>query len=147
MTNRNNNAAALLRVSLQAQNNIKSVDARLRAVLAENEADRICGSWIGLSGNYSLTIRKQGGGYAAMLCDNTRLYKMIVLETPIELSDGALLIPEREAGGTPQKVVYQHRRVRLHFGEYGVFESEEAVLRRTDSYRCEEFYDPEETIL
>ena len=146
MANRKNRTASLLKMSEQAQKIVREFDAHLRNVLSENEADRICGSWIALGGNYCLSIRKSAEGYAAMLCDNTRLYKVIVREVTVWLANGTLLIPGLSDGQTPQTVSYFPRYERLRFGEYGVFESEEAVLRRTDSYRCEELFEPGEII-
>lgn len=147
MANRKNKAASLLRKFGQVQNIIREFDIYLRTVQAENEADRICGSWVGQDGNYCLTIRKCGEGYSAMLCDNTRLYKVIVREVMLHVSGVMIIIPGQSDDETPQTVFYQSRQNRLRFGEYGVFEAEEAVLRRTDSYRCEELLDPGETIL
>ena len=146
MANRKNKAASLLRKFGQVQSIIREFDAYLRTVQAENEADRICGSWVGLNGNYCPTIRKCGEGYSAMLCDNTRLYKVIVREVVLHVSGGMIIVPGQSDDETPQTVFYQSRQNRLRFGEYGVFESEEAVLRRTDSYRCGEWYDPQETM-
>lgn len=146
MTDNKNKTAMLLRMSRQVRHLIDEFEAKLKNLVAENRTARICGSWIGLDGNYCLLIRKSGNGYAAMLCDNSRLYKIIVMETELEYNDGILSIPGRDETSPSQAIGYRARHDRLRFGEYGLFEPEEVVLRRTDAYRCEEPFAPDEII-
>ena len=77
-------------------------------LVALTRFDGICGSWIASENSYSLLIQRYGGGFRLLLTDNTHCYKTIVCDMTAKLN---------EAGNE------------LHCGAYGVFRSEECLLR------------------
>lgn len=136
MTQTSKKQMHILNIAEQMQIQLSELTEQLRLKLSEIENDCICGSWIGVNGNYSLTIRKSGGVYAAMLCDNTHFFKVILRELIVAATEVDLTIAGSESD-TCDTVIYYPKRCRLRFGLYGLFETEEAVLQRSIPY--EEF--------
>lgn len=90
--------------------------------------DGICGSWIARQGNRTLLIRKAGKGYRAVLCDTSRLYKVIEREFDVMTYRGKLCLSHYGVALHGEYVSPSQTLTELSFGSYGIFDTEESSL-------------------
>lgn len=90
--------------------------------------DGICGSWVARQGNRTLLIRKSGKGYRAVLCDTSRLYKVIEREFDVVIYRGKLCLSHCGVALQGEYVLLNQTSTELTFGSYGVFDTEESSL-------------------
>ena len=101
----------------------------VRRMLDQRRYDGICGSWIAVEGSRSLLIRKTAAGYLLLLCDTTHCYKTILREMEAIPQAERLLLLDGDPDTFQGEVVYDPTASPLRCGSYGVFRSEEAILR------------------
>ena len=95
---------------------------RLSAQVRNNT---ICGSWIAQDGGCSLLIRSIEDGFSLMLCDNTRCYKTIIRQmTALAQGRRGVVVSEGPGGD-----ITIGKDGLLRCGAYGIFRSEEDMLR------------------
>ena len=85
----------------------------------------ICGSWIAQDGGCSLLIRSIEDGFSLMLCDNTRCYKTIIRQMTALAQGRRVVIASEGPGGD----ITIGKDGLLRCGAYGIFRSEEDMLR------------------
>lgn len=101
----------------------------VRRMMDRRRYDGICGSWIAVEGSRSLLVRKTGTGYLLLLCDMTHCYKTILREMEALPQADRLLLLDGDRDTFQGEVVYDPAASTLRCGSYGVFRSEEAILR------------------
>ena len=101
----------------------------VRRMMDRRRYDGICGSWIAVEGSRSLLVRKTGTGYLLLLCDMTHCYKTILREMEALPQADRLLLLDGVRDTFQGEVVYDPAASTLRCGSYGVFRSEEAILR------------------
>lgn len=103
----------------------------MEQMLAEVRFGELCGSWIALEGSLSLLVRREGGGYGFLLCDNTHCYKSVVADLC------GVVRGRRMTLGTDGGEVTLDGDGLLHLGRYGTFRTEESLLREEMRYEMD----------
>lgn len=98
-------------------------------LVALTRFDGICGCWIASENSYSLLIQRYRGGFRLLLTDNTHCYKTIVRDMTATLSGERLMISDDGMGAPGGEVKLNEAGNELRCGAYGVFRSEECLLR------------------
>ena len=115
---------------------MKMAEALNRAVAlfetmqAELYNDRICGCWVGLDSNRTVTIRKVTDGFIARIYENNRCHKIFEAEIRIESFRRRL----RFWDGPRQFYVHYLDNDTLTFGCYGRFVPENRITLPPDTY-------------